>query len=46
MVQDGNTFYDEMYGISHAGCDLFGMARRVSLWVTEGTSVCQQPPDT
>ena len=42
---DGNTFYDEVYGMSHAGHDFFDMARRVSLWVTEGSSVCQPPPD-
>ena len=42
---DGHTFYDEVYGLSHAGHDFFDMARRVSLWVTEGSSVCQRPPD-
>jgi len=42
---DGNTFYDEVYGLSHAGHDFFDMARRVSLWVTDGRSACQRPPD-
>jgi len=42
---DGHTFYDEVYGLSHAGHDFFDMARRVSLWVTEGSSVNQRPPD-
>ena len=44
-LSDGNTFYDEVYGMSHAGRDFFDMARRVSLWVTEESSVCQQSPD-
>jgi hypothetical protein len=42
---DGRTFYDELYGLSYTGHDFFDMARRVSLWVTEGASVCQRPPD-
>jgi hypothetical protein len=42
---DGHTFYDEVYGLSHAGHDFFDMARRVSLWATEGSSVNQRPPD-
>jgi hypothetical protein len=42
---DGSTFYDAVYGMSHAGHDFLDMARRVSLWVTEGSSVNQPPPD-
>ena len=42
---DGNTFYDEVYGMSHEGHDFFDMARRVSLWVTDGTTMLQRPAD-
>jgi hypothetical protein len=42
---DGHTLHDAVYGLSHDGYDCFEMARRVSLWGTEGTSVCHRPPD-
>ncbi len=42
---DGDTFYDEVYGMSHAEHDFFDMARRVSLWPTDGRTVCTPPPD-
>ena len=42
---DGQTFYDEVYGMSRASHDFFDMARRVSLWLTDGASMLQRPPD-
>ena len=33
---DGDTFFDEAYGISYPGHDFFEMATRVALWETSG----------
>lgn len=34
---DGQTFYDELWGISNAGRDFFTIANGVSLWLMSGT---------
>ncbi len=43
---DGNTFFDEIYGISRRGDhDFFKLAKRVSLWKASGDGTLPQPSD-